>query len=1085
MSMQSGVDRGHLKQSQEHTSTKIEELLVQVEVLWEGLRKRYEHGAEVEPAEKEFLLTDDVAERAVLKLPHSSCPPENVDVYSSGMLAKFLQLLEHKTIHEMRKDIPALQNGSAVSECNEALLDVPGSPNLSTLTLRINQHLSRCAELSMDMLDMETDMTVLCDPELIGLDGLLEEHNDLEVDYHLIEEEVEGMEILVKHLQVPLTEQSNLAEEVQSVLQAWEEAGRNMAENRECLDKFKQLRNYSENYLATIAWTESTRSCILSGSEALQREAAEMDRGIKQKLLEFDKLATAGQTLMGEGNYLMEIIKERTNELKSMLGWIQVNWKTQREQLSQRKNIFEKVDPVNDPCITEREEMQNNGGNQHSQNQKVTNGVESLLDQQNIKSDDPALVIQEPCSAQTSLGSSICLILSYDAQSSGIHQACKEISPSSSEVHMQQLPQNNKIQCHQSLVSNSITTQQLPITNQVQNLQCNETLISEDTEQKKHFCINMQVQQSQGNHFINRQQSIKPKHTKPSLPVLTVQQSDVINQELKQQTLDNIQKQRQQSPTNDGEQWQLHEKQWQQSPRIIQIQQNQITLQAPVNNKEQGTEQKERAETSAGNSLYHPQQKSSTTQVYQQPSNNTQAFDDSGNYLAEKQQLIGNDQINLPSPQKADQSQNDLIAVNQDVRQKLSSIPMQCSAQLSLKFPDKNQVKDQHSAGIKQVQKQKSPNNSQTHIPLEQVGAAEVTHRVSTYLHLTDRLKVTDGPSEMFSTSEPLFSRCSSSSLYHQALSGFVTAHSSATTRQSLAAPIKQQILQSALEVQPTLTLQGKSNHETVYVVDKLILDANDEIEKQQHAATQQRAHAQGMTVSTKEFCLWEMGKQQDMGQHSSGEQSSEFKEPLTVVGHIPTTPSSSSTCPSRNHKCFSVHSRIIDLNGHIYHASRYMQWTWETNSVLLEIKHKPNELPDCKLGSNKSNRVVLCGERECTVCCSGLEEQSPAAPITEDGDEAPQPSHWQFQEEEEELDDIWRRRVDDVASDWAVERRRGQKRGMAHLSHRVHFAESRKEEEKLLLVPSHSYPYHKIDLGSASSASSPLPVIGRSQDCN
>ncbi|XP_036442971.1 uncharacterized protein LOC118819337 isoform X2 [Colossoma macropomum] len=191
-SMQSGVDRGYLKQSQEHASTKIE-------VLWEGLRKRYGHGAEVEPAEKEFLLTDDVAERAVLKLPHSSCPPENVDVYSSGMLAKFLQLLDHKAIHEMHKDIPALQNGSTVSECNEALPYVPGSPNvrgwffnhdqtkeellnmqLSTLTLRINQHLSRCAELSMDMLDMETDMTMLCDPELIGLDGLLEEQDDLE-----------------------------------------------------------------------------------------------------------------------------------------------------------------------------------------------------------------------------------------------------------------------------------------------------------------------------------------------------------------------------------------------------------------------------------------------------------------------------------------------------------------------------------------------------------------------------------------------------------------------------------------------------------------------------------------------------------------------------------------------------------------------------------------------------------------------------------------------------------------------------------------------------------------------------------------
>ncbi|XP_036442973.1 uncharacterized protein LOC118819338 isoform X2 [Colossoma macropomum] len=287
------------------------------------------------------------------------------------------------------------------------------------------------------------------------------------------------------------------------------------------------------------------------------------------------------------------------------------------------------------------------------------------------------------------------------------------------------------------------------------------------------------------------------------------------------------------------------------------------------------------------------------------------------------------------------------------------------------------------------------------------------------------------------------------------------------------------QIPQLALEVQPTLTLQGKSNHETIYVLDKLILDASDKTEKQQHDT-----HAQGTMVSTKEFCHWEMGKEQDMGQHTSREQSSEFKEALTVVGHIPTTTSSSSTGPSHSHKCLSVHSRIMDLNGHIYHASRYMQWTWKTNSVLLEIKHKPNQLPDSKLGSNKSNRVVFCGERECTVCCSGLEEQSPAAPITEDGVEVPQPSHWQFQEEEEELDDIWRRKVDDVASDWAVERKEV-RRQMAYSSHRVHFAESRKEEERLLLVPSYSYPYHKTDLGSASSVSSPLPVIGRSQNCN
>ncbi len=54
-------------------------------------------------------------------------------------------------------------------------------PQLSTLTLRINQHLCRCAELSMDLLDIETDMAVLCDSDLSGLEGLQEQQDDLKV----------------------------------------------------------------------------------------------------------------------------------------------------------------------------------------------------------------------------------------------------------------------------------------------------------------------------------------------------------------------------------------------------------------------------------------------------------------------------------------------------------------------------------------------------------------------------------------------------------------------------------------------------------------------------------------------------------------------------------------------------------------------------------------------------------------------------------------------------------------------------------------------------------------------------------------
>ncbi|KAI4872965.1 hypothetical protein NFI96_023648, partial [Prochilodus magdalenae] len=348
-------------------------------------------------------------------------------------------------------DVPDLKNGSSVSECDVALLDVPVGPRtcfldcdqtkekllnvvvhclLSTLTLHINQHLSCCAELSKDISDIETDITMLCDPELVGLEGLLKLQDDLEVDHCLIEGEVEDIEILVRQLQAPLTEQSDLIEEVQAVLQAWKEVGRNTAENRERLDKFKRLHDYFKNYLATVAWTESTRSCILSGSVAMQGETAEIDREIEHKLPECNKLDTAGQGLMEKGNQLAEIIEEKTDELQSMLAWIQANWRTQREQLSQKKNIFENVDLVNNACITERTVMRSNERNQHLQNQNVSICVESLLDKQNIMSDNHPL-IREPCHAHTSLGSSICLILSFDEQTAGISQVKKD--PSSSE----------------------------------------------------------------------------------------------------------------------------------------------------------------------------------------------------------------------------------------------------------------------------------------------------------------------------------------------------------------------------------------------------------------------------------------------------------------------------------------------------------------------------------------------------------------------------------------------------------------------------------------------------------------------------
>ncbi len=73
------------------------------------------------------------------------------------------------------------------------------------------------------------------------------------VHYNIIEGEVREMERLDSQLKVPSPEQRDpLGEEVQAILQAWEEVGRNMAENRGRLKKFHQIQDYFENYLTMM-----------------------------------------------------------------------------------------------------------------------------------------------------------------------------------------------------------------------------------------------------------------------------------------------------------------------------------------------------------------------------------------------------------------------------------------------------------------------------------------------------------------------------------------------------------------------------------------------------------------------------------------------------------------------------------------------------------------------------------------------------------------------------------------------------------------------------------------------------------------
>ncbi|XP_065152281.1 uncharacterized protein mymx isoform X4 [Paramisgurnus dabryanus] len=229
----------------------------------------------------------------------------------------------------------------------------------STFSARVEQCLQRCAELSVDVLEMESEMAVRCEPDRCGLDSLQEYQDQLEAEYEILREQVEVLESQAAHLTDVCPERMNATgTEIQSSLQVWDELGKSVAENRKRLLQFEHLRKFFRNYLAMISWTEDTRSCIFSESARRQsRENQEplvevLDRQIEQKFEEFDQLVVAGKKLFDEEHHLNKMIGERMEELRSMLGWILVHWRAQKDQLLTRKKADE---PQTDAIYSELE----------------------------------------------------------------------------------------------------------------------------------------------------------------------------------------------------------------------------------------------------------------------------------------------------------------------------------------------------------------------------------------------------------------------------------------------------------------------------------------------------------------------------------------------------------------------------------------------------------------------------------------------------------------------------------------------------------------------------------------------------------
>ncbi|XP_030604636.1 uncharacterized protein mymx isoform X3 [Archocentrus centrarchus] len=215
----------------------------------------------------------------------------------------------------------------------------------ASLAVRVEECLCFSKDLSLDILEKETDMAIQCEPDRCGLEALQEEQDHLEIDYEIIREDVKEMQNQASRLKELCPERVHVLDaKIQASLQAWNELGKSVTENKSRLKEFAQLQDFFRSYLAMISWTEDTRSCIFSdtalhlGKDGQIPLVAELDVQIEQKFEEFDELAATGKNLLDKEHHLTQMVRERMEELRSMLGWILVHWRAQKQQWLHKKS---------------------------------------------------------------------------------------------------------------------------------------------------------------------------------------------------------------------------------------------------------------------------------------------------------------------------------------------------------------------------------------------------------------------------------------------------------------------------------------------------------------------------------------------------------------------------------------------------------------------------------------------------------------------------------------------------------------------------------------------------------------------------
>ncbi|XP_025978810.2 uncharacterized protein LOC112997153 isoform X3 [Dromaius novaehollandiae] len=308
----------------------------------------------------EFL--QNVQEEEEARSRHQSPPPGNGHRGSQGSLpllsAPARQL---PSSEDMSSPLGQLQEAvemlnDAVKERERVVEAAAEMENLERLLADVCPCLEaircRAEALARDTAQVESDFAVVkSEKDLQGLQGLLSRQQEMESAVsETLQEPLEELERAAARLEKLCPAQMcTVGPEVQGALQAWEGLQKLLRENKAHVQQAGRLRQFFKDYLAMISWTEDTRAQIFSeslGSHGLlDTHCEELERKIEGKFKEFEELAAAGHTLVSEEHYLSETIKERMEELQSMLGWVLVRWRAQKHQRDPGSKQEDRKDP--------------------------------------------------------------------------------------------------------------------------------------------------------------------------------------------------------------------------------------------------------------------------------------------------------------------------------------------------------------------------------------------------------------------------------------------------------------------------------------------------------------------------------------------------------------------------------------------------------------------------------------------------------------------------------------------------------------------------------------------------------------------